>query len=506
MHTHVRRSLLVAGLALFAACSAPRGPGDGGDESDAGDTRDAGDGRDAGPVRDAGGDFDAGVIVDAGTQPDYPIESLTGSCEVRWQRWGPASAESGTRLVAHGDLVWFSEVGAGRRWLVALSAETGAEVTRFDFASSGAIPPSIVPVEDVDGDAVGDVVLSYAEAAADVPSDAGIGGSGGSTTAHTELWSTSRRARLWERPQVLPGVIACCSVASIGDRDADGLKDLVVTSPPGFGPDGNFQAQPLVVLSLRTGVELRQVPLPAGAESSFGNSIVEVGDLNGDGQRDWFATDALGPTESFAFGAIYALDGHTGATLWRVVGSSEVIEQEQRPWLLGGGALSAMDLDGDGFDDALASAHNAPANGALEAGKLLALSGRDGSLLWLAEGRRAFDHLGASNAVGGNLSADGRPSVIVGVPGVDNRVAANGHIEVRAPADGRVRIELAAKGVLDCIDPTHPDAACMPDSFGASLAALPSPAGAIDLAVSAPGARGVDATTRGVVLGIRCQP
>lgn len=458
-----------------------------------------------GPSPDAGADSGANDAASDGgglQQPDYPLRTTVGSCEVRWRRWGTTDAHSGMRLASEGSLVWFSETSAGRLWVIALSGATGEEVSRIDLAPAQTAAPTLRPVGDADGDSVPDVVVAYS--ATETTSGGSSSGSGG-TTSHVELWSTRARARLWEHHESLGGLFSCCGVARVGDRDGDALDDIVVSNPLHIGERGELQPSPLSILSLRTGREISTVNPPADADYSYGERIVEASDINGDGTRDWFLTDAIGPRSHVGFGAVYAVDGRTGAPLWRTVGSSETVMREERPWLLGGGALSASDVDGDGVSDVLASAHNAAVGENIEAGKLLALSGRDGSQLWVIDGPSAGEHLGASNAFGGNLDGDQTPAVVVGVPGSDDLVAFNGRIEVRARRDAQLLISVESQAVADCIDPANPDPACMTDAFAQSLVVLPSPPQAIDIVTSAIGARIANAGAPGVVMALRCR-
>jgi hypothetical protein len=94
------------------------------------------------------------------------------------------------------------------------------------------------------------------------------------------------------------------------------------------------------------------------------------------------------------------------------------------------------DVNGDGVHDVTTSAPSRSNSGA-GAGRVYVYSGRDGDLLWTADGEPG-DQLGLGLEAAGDVNADGVPDVFAGAPGADKAVVYSGE-------DGRVLLTLAAR-------------------------------------------------------------
>ena len=188
------------------------------------------------------------------------------------------------------------------------------------------------------------------------------------------------------------------------DADGDGIPDLAVGARHA-DPMGTSSGS-VSVYSGRTGARLLFLAGRAAGDW-FGAAVVGLGDLNGDGQ-DEIAVGA--PFAAQALGEVSVHSGSDGTLLLRVQGD-----------LAGanfGDALAAPgDLDGDGVGDLVVGAPLHTAGGLLS-GRVSALSGVDGEVLWTRDGVFG-DLLGTSLSAAGDFDGDGTPDVLVGAPLAD---------------------------------------------------------------------------------------
>ncbi|MFQ5750138.1 MAG: FG-GAP repeat domain-containing protein, partial [Planctomycetota bacterium] len=135
--------------------------------------------------------------------------------------------------------------------------------------------------------------------------------------------------------------------------------------------------------------------------TGLGSSVQSLGDVDGDGFRDFGA----GKT-----GGLRIFSGRTRQMLW---------DRNGFPTLLGMGVPleQARDMNGDGLADILAGAPKANTLlGGKEAGLILALSGKNGSIRRSIEGTRERASFGASIQSLEDLDGDGLPEVAVRSP------------------------------------------------------------------------------------------
>lgn len=130
------------------------------------------------------------------------------------------------------------------------------------------------------------------------------------------------------------------SVAHLNDVNGDGYADLLIG-----GPNDDIgalnAAGKAYVFSGKTGQIIRTHQSPnIEAEGWFGETVIAIPDINGDG-RDDYAISA--PNEgNFQFGNIYVYSGANGAHLYTIAG----------PGFRSGGALGvAPDCSGDGLPE-----------------------------------------------------------------------------------------------------------------------------------------------------------
>ena len=197
------------------------------------------------------------------------------------------------------------------------------------------------------------------------------------------------------------------SIVSTGDRDGDGITDLLVGSPES-DPVGPASGQ-VTLLSGATGAVLLQVPGLATGDRA-GRSVAALGDINADSIPDL----AFGaPTRSTAgpqMGAAFVVSGADGSILLTYEGAT--------PYGVFGLAIAnAGDLDGDGRDDLLIGAPNEDPNGA-DSGAVYILStaSQNGPAIHTLSGANPGDRFGSMLLSVGDTNNDGTPDFLVGSP------------------------------------------------------------------------------------------
>ena len=178
-------------------------------------------------------------------------------------------------------------------------------------------------------------------------------------------------------------------------------------------------------------------PLPEPSTTRFGQAIVTMGDLNGDGVPDLAVAapfqdgDFVSTQTSYGkpqnVGKIFLLDGSNLSILNEL--NDPEFEQVQRQHFggqLGTSVASVADLNGDGVADLVAGVPHHIADPEtdeelINAGEAFVFSGKDGAvILTLTDPTAEEDgRMGAAVTALGDVDADGVPDLLVGVPGKD---------------------------------------------------------------------------------------
>ncbi len=297
----------------------------------------------------------------------------------------------------------------------------------------------------------------------------------------------------WRREGDLAGAHFGQAVAGAGDLNGDGYSDVVVGAPDYAG-----QGRAFVWFSTGSGLgassggsataDLTLSTTNAG--SLLGRAVGSAGDVNADGIGD-LVVGAPGERGVGNARVFYGVSpgGPSATASWTVTGTaaSEL-----------GYAVSAGDVNGDGYSDLLVGAPGY-SNGQAQEGIGLLFTGAPGGLGplgsidsadWRLEENNATARLGAAVSSGADTNADGLSEMLFGAPGFDSPLTDAGRVVL---VHGSATIQTDPDGSSANGGSALP--AIFAGGQGASLAVLDANAdGFDDVAVGSPtsGAGGVN--------------
>lgn len=232
-------------------------------------------------------------------------------------------------------------------------------------------------LEDLDGDASAEVAVTARNAG---------GGRG-----RVVVFSGASGAELFR----IDGEAQGEQLGSAVDATLDGGQHLLAVGAMGVRRCDVFRC------GARGAEKLFSIRGGAGAANLGQYFVTFLGDVDGDGTSDVFASDWM---DSNGTGRVYVHSGRTGERLLEIPG--EPGEQ------FGTSASSCGDADGDGHADLVVGAWQS-ALGAPSGGRCALHSGKDGSLLAMWTGLQGGDTLGF-DAVGlGDVDGDGSPDFLL---------------------------------------------------------------------------------------------
>lgn len=235
--------------------------------------------------------------------------------------------------------------------------------------------------------------------------------------AAVELWSGRTGTRIWRSEGDAASFGS--ALAPLGDLDGDGVRDFVAGMSPLRLSAGNHGLA--FACSGRDGEILRVLSSERGG-TWFGSSVADAGDFNGDGRTDI----VVGGNYGNAVGLVVVFDGATGERLLSLV-------EGDRAASFGQTVAGVPDLDGDGCAEILVSApgdRRTPTPG-----RVLVFSSRTGRSLYELHGERAGDCFGAAVLSLPNWRRDGRPAVAIGA--ISGGPIGNGYVRVFDLKTGR---------------------------------------------------------------------
>ena len=190
--------------------------------------------------------------------------------------------------------------------------------------------------------------------------------------------------------------------SAIGDINADGASEFIIGAR--FSSAGGFLAGRAYVFSGKDGALLNV--LTGSPHNRLGFSVAGVGDINRDGVPD-YAVGAPGrffgpPPQN---GRVLVVSGADHSILYDLSATHQS--------LFGIDVEAAGDVNGDGWPD-LAVGAPFVSQTATSAGRVFAISGRDGSTLWTRDGQAENGQFGSAVSGVGDLDGDGLAEIVAG--------------------------------------------------------------------------------------------
>ena len=229
------------------------------------------------------------------------------------------------------------------------------------------------------------------------------------------------------------------SLAAAGDVNGDGIQDVLVGTPNhGPGSEGPFNTGRAFVMNGKSDKVLLTLDDPTPQENArVGTSVASLGDVNADGKPD-FLVGVPGKDVGDEFstvGVAYIYSGADGSVI-RTLNDPAADEGAR----FGFAVAKAGDVDGDGVSDALI--------GAPGHSEAFVFSGRTGSLIFTIPSPAAekLPSFGYAVAGGKDVNNDGKPDFVIGAPLLKN---SQGGVFIFNGSDGtlsrRLRIPTSQK-------------------------------------------------------------
>jgi hypothetical protein len=214
------------------------------------------------------------------------------------------------------------------------------------------------------------------------------------------------------------------SLSAVGDLNGDGKSDFIA-GMMNFEAGGVSRGKAVVYSA--TGEVIYSI-LGLEDNATLGRSVAGAGDINGDGKPDFLIGEPYASAGGISRGKAYVYSGATGKALFPALVGTE--DRALFGWSLAG----IGDVNSDGKSDFVIGEPGAAAGGTAR-GKVHVYSGATGTLLYVIDGNINKGKLGFSVAGIGDVNSDGKPDILVGLPGTDPSTVI-GYARVYSGADG----------------------------------------------------------------------
>ena len=234
---------------------------------------------------------------------------------------------------------------------------------------------------------------------------------GGIDTGYARVYSGATGAPLTTVAGSLLLEAVGAALSGAGDLDGNGVPEMIVGAP-GYNDGHSADLGRASVRSALTGALLWDVTGTA-AGARLGSSVASVGDLDGDLLPDVAVGAPVDDAAQPNVGRASVYSGATGALLFSAAGGHTGDR-------FGHSVSAAGDVDEDGEPDVVVGAPFETWLDSSGSGTARVLSGRDGSLIGVAEGGASGARLGWSVSSAGDTDGDGRAEILAGAPGIDD--------------------------------------------------------------------------------------
>lgn len=315
----------------------------------------------------------------------YTYSSRSGA--LLWTAVGPEGGQLGLGIEAAGDVnadgvpdVIVGAPGADRAFVY--SGRDGAVLFELEARQSGELfGRKVGDLGDLNGDGHDDVLVG-----------APLNDAAGVDAGRAYVFSGADGSILL----TLTGEAAGDNFGQAGGGGGDESSAIIVIGAPNAGPGGGGRTYVYRGLSDEPAFVIEADETGAQLGGMF---VSVVGDVDGDGVSDVYASDWSNGAKGPSTGRVYVHSGADGRRLYTFTG-------EEAGDGFGIGVADVGDADGDGHADLLIGAWQ-HAGAAASGGKLYLYSGADGSLLRTVTGRVMGETLGFDTTGMGDVNGDG---------------------------------------------------------------------------------------------------
>jgi hypothetical protein len=328
--------------------------------------------------------------------------------------------------VVTGDASSTVELGSGRAYVF-----LGVATAKADWKATPPTPQFVLSDPDaISGDAFGSQVLSAGDLDGDGFADLAVGApcaakssTCGPGKVHVYRGGAGGLSASMPQPDLTLGAPSSGSdfgvAIAAGDFDGDGYGDLAVAA------DAADEVYVFRGSKAIFGASSQSPAWALSGPSSFGRAVANIGDANGDGFADLLVGS---PSDGGSDGAAYCFyggaangfaPGHTPASVRFTATTGSAAGNAK----FGAAVASALDVNGDGYTDALVGAPGADTGGStLDGLAFLYLGGEAGldtanPTLLATSAMYGGESFGQALGGAGDVDGDGHADIVVAAPG-----------------------------------------------------------------------------------------